>query len=184
MKGMAMPQPSTSQSTETVQTEETSENIAGQAIEEAGTPTPAPSKATMWNERRVTALIISMVVLETILITMALVPAQLWTRVLPNTTTAALDGPFPAHIAPVITALLYIVPTLIGLMSRSWQRALLCATLPAWIGLGAFVIAATFKVGAFYLVSVDHVAANVSVLELFGALGAIGWLGRTLFKLK
>jgi hypothetical protein len=28
------------------------------------------------------------------------------------------------------------------------------------------------------------VTANVSVLELFAALGAIGWLGRFIFKLQ
>ena len=54
----------------------------------------------------------------------------------------------------------------------------------AWIGLGLFVIAASFKVGAFYLVSPTQVTANVSVLELFAALGAIGWLGRFIFKLQ
>ena len=128
--------------------------------------------------------IIGLVVLETVLVIMALVPAQLWTRLLPNSTNAALDGPFPSKIAPLITALLYILPTVIGFLCRSWQRALLCATLPAWIGLGAFVIAATFKVGAFYLVAPANVTANVSVLELFAALGAIGWLGRHIFQLK
>ena len=66
----------------------------------------------------------------------------------------------------------------------SWQRALLFATLPAWIGLGTFVVAATVKVGAFYLVSSDHVTANVSVLELFAALGSIGQLIRYFFKLR
>jgi hypothetical protein len=135
-------------------------------------------------ERRWVLLLIGLIAVETILVLLALVPAQLWTRLLPNTSTAALDGPFPPKIAPVISALLYLLPTAIGFLSRSWQRALLCATLPAWIGLGAFLIAATFKVGAFYLVSVDHVTANVSILELFAALGAFGWLGRHIFKLK
>ena len=135
-------------------------------------------------EKRVMMAIIGLVVLETVLVAMALVPAQLWTRLLPDSANAALDGPFPSKIAPVITALLYILPTVIGFLCRSWQRALLCATLPAWIGLGAFVIAATFKVGAFYLVAPANVMANVSVLELFAALGAIGWLGRHIFQLK
>jgi len=135
-------------------------------------------------EKRVMMAIIGLVVLETVLVAMALVPAQLWTRLLPDSANAALDGPFPSKIAPVITALLYILPTVIGFLCRSWQRALLCATLPAWIGLGAFVIAATFKVGAFYLVAPANVTANVSVLELFAALGAIGWLGRHIFQLK
>jgi hypothetical protein len=133
-------------------------------------------------EQRWHVLLLGLVALETLLIALALVPAQLWTRLLPNTTSAALDGPFPPQVSPVITALLYILPALIGFLSRSWQRALLYATLPAWIGLGAFLVAATFKVGPFYLVSPDHVTANASVLELFAALGAIGWLGRFIFK--
>ena len=135
-------------------------------------------------ERRWVLLLIGLIAAETLLVLLALVPAPLWSRFLPNTSTAALDGPFPPKIAPVISALLYLLPTAIGFLSRSWQRALLCATLPAWIGLGAFLIAATFKIGAFYLVSVDHVTANVSILELFAALGAFGWLGRHIFKLK
>jgi hypothetical protein len=133
-----------------------------------------------WPRR--TILLIGIVVLETILVSLALVPTQLWTRILPDSSSAALDGPFPPVIAPVITTLLYLMPTLIGFLCSSWQRALLCATLPAWFGLGLFVVAATFKVGAFYLVASDHVTANVSVLELFAALGAIGWLIRSFIK--
>ncbi len=139
---------------------------------------------TKKNWRTAENAVIGIAIIETILVTMALIPAQLWTRLLPHSTGAALNGPFPATIAPLITALIYLLPTLIGLLSRSWQRALLFATLPAWIGLGAFVIAATFKVGVFYLVSSDHVTANVSVLELFAALGAIGWLLRHLLKMN
>jgi len=129
-------------------------------------------------------VVIGLVIFDTILVTLALVPAQLWTRLLPGSTNAALDGPFPPILAPIIPALLYLVPTAIGFLSRSWQRALLYATLPAWIGLGLFVIAATSKVGAFYLISPAQVTANVSILELFAALGAIGWLGRYIFKLQ
>ncbi len=135
-------------------------------------------------ERRWNVVLYVLIVVETFLVTLALVPAQLWTRILTSSSNAALDGPFPPTIAPVITALLYLIPSLIGLLCRSWQRALLLATLPAWIGLGLFVTAATFRVGAFYLVSSDHVTANVSVLELFAALGAIGWLARSLLRIK
>src|SRR5215472_5550965 len=141
-------------------------------------------KSNSEREKRLSLLVIGLVIFETILVTMALVPAQLWTRLLPGSTSAALDGPFPPILAPIIPALLYLVPTAIGFLCRSWQRALLYATLPAWIGLGLFVIAAASKVGAFYLVSPAQVTANVSVLELFAALGAIGWLGRHLFKLQ
>jgi hypothetical protein len=182
MKGVAMLQSSSPQSTQqtssaqSAQEEESPQQVASVRTERTA--------RTILTDKRLTILLIAMVVIETFLVTLALVPAQLWTRVLPTVTSAALDGPFPPVIAPIITALLYIVPAIIGFLSRGWQRALLFATLPAWIGLGLFLIAATFKVGAFYLVSVDHVTANVSVLELFAALGAIGWLGRTIFKRK
>jgi hypothetical protein len=139
---------------------------------------------TVTKERRRTILIISLIILETMLVMLALVPAQFWTRLLPNSTTAALNGPFPPSIAPLITLLLYILPTIIGFLCPHWQRALLYATLPAWFGLGVFLVSATFKVGPFYLLSPDHVTANVSLLELFAALGALGWLGRHFIKLK
>jgi hypothetical protein len=132
--------------------------------------------------KRMLYVVIGLVVLETLLVTLALVPPALWTRLLPGSPSASLDGPFPAKLAPVIPALMYIAPTLVGFLCKSWQRALLFATLPAWIGLGLFVIAATFKVGAFYLVAPAQVVSNVSVLELFAALGGIGWLARHLFK--
>lgn len=122
--------------------------------------------------------------LETLLVVLALVPAQLWVHFFPLSSSASLDGPFPPVIAPLITIVLYILPALIGWLSRTWQRALLGATLPAWLGLGAFLVAATFKIGAFYLVSPDHISANVAVLELFAVLGGIGWLGRFLYKMR
>jgi hypothetical protein len=133
-------------------------------------------------ERRLFFLMLGLVVVETFLVTLALVPAQLWTRLLPQSPNAALDGPFPPLIAPVITLLIYLTPTVVGFLCKRWQQALLYATLPVWIGLGLFVVAATGKVGAFYLVSPDHVVANASALELFAALGGIGWLARYLFK--
>ena len=135
-------------------------------------------------ERRWNLLLYSIIILETLLVLLALVPAQLWTRLLPQLSSAALDGPFPPIIAPLVSLLLYVLPTLIGLLARSWQRALLYATLPAWFGLGVFLVAATFRIGAFYLVAPDHVAANVSILELFAALGSIGWLARLFFKMR
>ncbi len=134
--------------------------------------------------KRVFYTVIGLTAFETILVTLALVPPQLWTRLLPGSTSASLDGPFPPALAPIIAALLYLVPALIGFLCRSWQRALLFATLPAFIGLGLFVIAAATKVGAFYLVSTAQITSNASVLELFAALGGIGWLARHLFKLK
>ncbi len=137
-----------------------------------------PKKGT----RMTGVLVGALVIVETWLVILALIPAQQWARLIPGSANAALNGPFPAPLAPIITAFIYLLPTAIGLLCRSWQRALLFASLPAWLGLGGFLIAATSKVGAFYIVSSDHVTANVSVLELFAALGGIGWLARHLFS--
>jgi hypothetical protein len=126
----------------------------------------------------------AMLIIETLLVLSALAPAQLWVRILPSATSVAIDGPYPASIAPIITLLLYVIPTVIGFVSRSWQKALLLATLPAWLGLGIFLIAATFKVGAFYMIASANVTANVSTLELFAALGGIGWLARSIFRMS
>jgi len=128
--------------------------------------------------------ILGLLGLETLLVTTALVPAQLWGQFFHDSSNATINGPFPASIAPLVTATIYTLPTIIGFLCRNWQKAILYATIPAWIGLGAFLIAATFRVGAFYAVSADHVTANVSVLELFAALGGIGWLGRFIFKMS
>jgi hypothetical protein len=119
---------------------------------------------------RWTIVLLSMVVLETALVAMALVPAQFWTRVLANAPDAALDGPFPLTLAPLITTLLYVIPTLIGLLCHNWQKALLYATLPAWIGLGVFLVAATLKVGPFYLVLTSVYSNSSQPLEL-----SAGW---------
>lgn len=135
-------------------------------------------------ERRRSIAVLALVLIETALVTMALIPAQEWTHLLPNAPGAALDGPFPPGVAVMIPILLYLVPTLVGVLCRHWQQALLYATLPAWIGLGLFVTAASFKVGVFYLVSADSVTANVSILELFAALGGIGWLAQYLFTAR
>ncbi|HEY3994236.1 MAG TPA: hypothetical protein VGM01_15310 [Ktedonobacteraceae bacterium] len=126
--------------------------------------------------------ILILVLIETMLVVMALIPAQEWTHLFPNSPNAAQDGPFPHSVAIVVPVLLYIVPTLVGFLCRNWQQALFYATLPAWIGLGLFVTAASFKVGIFYLVAANSVSANVSVLELFAVLGAMGWLAQYIFK--
>jgi hypothetical protein len=150
---------------------------------QTGTQGAPGAQNALW-QKRLPYITLVLIALQTILVTLALVPPQLWTRLLPNSPSAALDGPFPAAIAPIIPTLLYLIPTVIGFLCKSWQRALLYATIPAWIGLGLFMIAATFKVGAFYLVSPSQVTSNVSVLELFAALGGIGWLARSLVKIR
>lgn len=126
--------------------------------------------------------VIALVVFETLLVTIALIPTRDWARLLPNSASASQDGPFPPGVAIIVPILLYLVPTLVGFLCRNWQQALFYATLPAWIGLGLFITAANSKVGIFYLVAADSVSANVSVLELFAVLGGIGWLAQYIFK--
>ncbi len=133
-------------------------------------------------DKRRTIGILALVLIETILVGMALVPAQEWTRLFPGSPNAAQNGPFPNSVAIVVHILLYVIPTLVVFLCRNWQQALFYATLPAWIGLGLFVTAASFKVGIFNLVAADSVTANVSILELFAVLGGIGWLAQYIFK--
>jgi hypothetical protein len=133
-------------------------------------------------EKRRSIVVIVLVLLETLLVTLALVPQQEWTHLLSNSPNAALDGPFPHSVAVAIPVLLYVVPTLVGFLCRNWQQALFYATLPAWIGLGLYVTSASFKVGIFYLVGPDSVTGNVSILELFAALGGLGWLAQYIFR--
>src|SRR5437588_9598717 len=99
---------------------------------------------SMAKERRRTILVLALVVIETLLVMSALVPAQFWTRFLPNSTSAALDGPFPPVIAPIIPFLLYFFPTVIGCLCSLWQQGLFYATLPAWFGSGVCLFAARF----------------------------------------
>ena len=129
-------------------------------------------------------VLFTLVIVETLLVIMAMLPSYVWARLLPSAGNATLNGPFPASIAPLITIILYFLPTLIGFLNQHWQRALLYATIPAWAGLGIFLITATLKQGAFYMVAADRILANVSTLQLFAALGGIGWLARHLFKMS
>jgi hypothetical protein len=135
-------------------------------------------QGTAQDKRRFVAVII-LIILETLLVTTALVPVQEWARL--GASNPTIDGPFPHSVAIVVPVLLYISPTLIGLLCRNWQQALFYATLPAWIGLGLYVTAASFKIGVFDLVGANTVAGNVSILELFAALGGMGWLAQYIF---
>jgi hypothetical protein len=137
-------------------------------------------QGTAGEKRRAVALL-ALVVVETLLVLTALVPTQEWLRIVPNASNTAIDGPFPPSVGLVIPVLLYIIPSLVGLLGRTWQQALFYATLPAWVGLGLYLTAASFKIGIFALVGADTVTANVSILELFAALGGMGWLARCLF---
>ena len=110
---------------------------------------------------------------ETILLLIALVPQSVWaTHGYPN-------GPIPHVLAPVVAGAFYLLPVLTGALGQRWQVAIVLATLPAWIDLGVFAIAAAGRIGPFYLVIDPHAVSTVGTLELFAVLGALGWLACT-----
>ncbi len=112
------------------------------------------------------------VTLQCVLLLIALVPASVWNDLgMPN-------GPLPLALSPVVAGLFYVLPSLTGMLARSWQVAIILATLPAWLDLGIFAIAAASRIGPYYLVLEPHAVSTVGTLELFAALGALGWLVR------
>lgn len=114
----------------------------------------------------------SAVALQCVLLLIALVPPSIWAdHGMPN-------GPIPTGLAPVVACLFYALPSLTGLLARRWQVAIILATLPAWLDLGIFAIAAASRIGPYYLALEPHAVSTVGTLELFAVLGALGWLAR------
>jgi hypothetical protein len=107
------------------------------------------------------------------LLLVALVPDRVWqTHGFPN-------GPIPHALTAEVAAAFYVLPAVVGALCRRWQAALVLATLPAWLDMGLFATAAASRIGPFYLFLDVHAASTVGTLELFAALGALGWLART-----
>jgi hypothetical protein len=106
------------------------------------------------------------------LLLISLVPATIWARL------GHPDGPVPQALYPLVAGLFYLLPTLIGTLCRRWPAALALATLPAWADLGVFAVAAAPRLGPFYLAQDPHAVATVGTLELFAALGMLGWVVR------
>lgn len=141
-------------------------------------PTPIVSPATLPRgaapPRARLILLVLVIAAEIALLLIALVPQSIWaSRGLPN-------GPIPHSATPLVAGLFYVLPALTGLLSRRWQAAVVLATLPAWLDLGAFAVAAASRIGPFYLAVEPHAVSTVGTLELFAVLGALGWLARPL----
>lgn len=116
--------------------------------------------------------LLTVVALQIVLLLIALVPANLWaSHGLPN-------GPVPPEAAPIIAGLFYVLPSLTGLLAHRWQAAVILATLPAWLDLGIFAVAAATRIGPFYLATEPHAVSTVGTIELFAVLGVLGWLAR------
>jgi hypothetical protein len=109
----------------------------------------------------------------------ALQCALLLVSLVPQTTWAELglpDGPIPAVLSPLVAGLFYVLPAVVGALSRRWQVAIVLATFPAWLDLGVFSVAAAQRLSPFYIAQDPHASGAVGLLELFAALGALGWL--------
>ncbi len=114
----------------------------------------------------------ALVIVGTALLIVEMTPQTTWQSI-----GFSADGPLPHALAPLEAVLYFAIPALIGALCRRWQAALVLATLPAWIDLGVFAVAAAGQLGPFYLTQ-SHPDGAVGTLELFGALGAAGWLAR------
>jgi hypothetical protein len=90
------------------------------------------------------------------------------------------DGPIPKMAAPLVAGLFYGLPVATGFLARRWQAAVVLATLPAWLDLGLFAVAAAPRFGPYYLAVEPHAVSTVGTIELFAVLGALGWLARPL----
>lgn len=110
---------------------------------------------------------------EILLLLVALIPQTTWA------TLGYPNGPIPTVLSPVVAGAFYVLPTLTGALCRRWQMAVVLATLPAWLDLGVFAIAAATRIGPFYLETDPHSDHTVGTLELFFLLGALGWLARS-----
>lgn len=113
------------------------------------------------------------VVADTLLLLVAVVPQSIWAaHGYPN-------GPVPHLLIPAVAGVFYVLPSVIGALCRRWIPAVVLATLPAWVDLGVFGVAAATRVGPFYLGLDVHASSTVGTLELFAILGFLGWLART-----
>jgi hypothetical protein len=117
-------------------------------------------------------LLAGVVGVECLLLLIALVPATVWARL------GHPAGPIPAPLEPAVAGLFYLLPGLTGLLSRRWTAAIALATMPAWLDLGIFAVAAAPRVGPFYLAQEPHAAGSVGTIELFAVLGLLGWIVR------
>jgi hypothetical protein len=113
-------------------------------------------------------------VVESALLLISLVPPTEWANL-----GQSPDGPIPHSLNWFVAGFFYVAPALIGALCRRWQVAVVLAALPAFLDLAIFAVAAASRLGPFYLAQDQHAPYTVGTLELFVALGALGWLART-----
>ena len=135
-------------------------------------------KASGMARQYLVALLAAAVGLQTVLLLISLVPATIWTDM-----GQSADGPIPHSLYWLTAGLFYALPAVTGALCRRWQVAVVLATLPAFVDQGVFAVAAASRLGPFYVAQGTNAADTVGTLELFAALGALGWLARTGFLL-
>jgi hypothetical protein len=109
---------------------------------------------------------------ELVFLLISLVPDSIWAS------HGWPQGPIPSSLYPVVAGLFYLLPAVIGGLCSRWQTAIVLATLPAWFDLGVFAVAAAYRIGPFYLADPSQAGATAGTLELFAALGILGWFAR------
>lgn len=119
-----------------------------------------------------------LMVVESALFIISLVPATFTARL----NWSATDGPFPASTAPLVTIIFYLAPFIIGALARRWEVAVIGATLPAWFAIGIYNVSTSSQDGIFAFVHNSQPSYLVGALELFAALGGIGWLTRRVVR--
>jgi hypothetical protein len=145
--------------------------------EDAWQDEPPASPASSSRQRQIEIAqwggMILLAVVETGLLLISLLPGSIDQRLGWST-----NGPFPDASVPLITAIFYLAPFLTGLLARRWEIALLLAMAPTWASLGLYTIASASRQGIFALTNGAHPTYVVGTIELFAALGFIGWLTR------
>lgn len=90
---------------------------------------------------------------------------------------------FPAgSIYPnIISVAVFVLPALVGLLSRRIEAAVLLAVLPFWL-MGLFYLAVYAPVWNIDLFSLGVLVSRVAGATVFlGSFGVLGWLARRIF---
>jgi hypothetical protein len=135
--------------------------------------TTTSSKTNRFARLQLIALI-ALIVLQTALLFISVVPERFTVQL----GWSSGNGPFPAATAPVVTLIFYLLPVAVGCLAQRWEVALFGATLPAWLALGLYTIAASSRNGIFAFIQGAQPTYLVGTMELFAVLGGFGWVTR------
>jgi hypothetical protein len=116
--------------------------------------------------------IIVLTVIESALVLMAFLPQSVATSLGWSSTF----GPFPPSLAPIFTALFYLIPSINGFLSRRWEFALINGTFPVWVGIGLYLVGSSSREGIFAMARDTEPTNLAGTIQLFAILSFIGWL--------